>query len=102
MADGNETSGTRTSAPYTAYQSLKTLAAALKEHGLPPRIDRSLMTNFSGAVQSQLMTALRFLSLITADDLPTTFLQKLVAAHGTDAWPSELQTVLRHAYADMF
>lgn len=102
MADGNEASATRTSAPYTAYQSLKTLAGSLKEHGLPPRIDRSLMTNFSGAVQSQLMTALRFLSLITADDLPTRFLQKLVEAHGTDGWASELQLVLRHAYADMF
>jgi hypothetical protein len=103
MAEEEETgSGAKKSAPYTAFQSLKTLTASLKEHGLPQRIDRSLMSNFSGAVQSQLMTALRFLGLITADDRPTTFLQAIVEAHGTDEWPNALQKVLRHAYSEVF
>ncbi len=103
MAGGKELpGGSKKSAPYTAFQSLKTLTASLQEHGLPQRIDRSLMSNFSGAVQSQLMTALRFLDLITADDRPTTLLQALVETHGTDRWPAELAKVLRHAYADIF
>lgn len=90
------------SAPYTAFQTVKTLTGSLKEHGLPQRIDRSLMSNFSGAVQSQLMTSLRFLGLITPEDKPTTSLGALVDAHGTDQWPGELAKVLRSAYADVF
>jgi hypothetical protein len=74
----------------------------LKEHGLPARIDRSLMSNFSGAVATQLMTALRFLDLIDEGDKPTAMFKKLVEAHGTDEWTSALAAVVRHAYREVF
>lgn len=88
--------------PYIAFQSLKTLASDMKEHGLPGRIDRSVLTNFSGAVASQIMTALKFLGLTTHDNKPTPLLNELVTVHATDKWPSVVARVLREAYEPVF
>lgn len=100
MAD--EAAETRQLAPpYTAFQSLKNLFGTLKENGLPGRVDRSLLNNFSGQVASQILTALRFLTLIDSLGHPTNYLQRLINAHGTDAWPSELEKVIRLAYAPL-
>lgn len=88
--------------PYIAFQSLKTLASDMKEHGLPGRIDRSVLTNFSGAVASQIMTAIKFLGLTTHDNKPTPLLSELVTAHATDKWPSVVARVLRDAYEPVF
>jgi len=88
--------------PYTAFQTLKTLTGSLKQHGLPPRIDKSIMTNFSGAVAAQLMTALRFLNLIDDSEKPTALFVALKDAHGTDQWPTALRGVLKTAYAPIF
>jgi|SRR5579862_429051 len=92
----------KTAPPYIAFSTLKTMSGNLKVHGLPPRIDKSIMSNFSGAVASQLMTALRFLDLINADETPTPRLKSLVAAFDTPLWQSELQAVLKHAYPAIF
>jgi hypothetical protein len=92
----------RVAAPYIAYQTIKTFVAPLKEHVIPNRIDKSLLKNMSGAVQGQLMTALKFLSLIEEDGRPTDSLTKLVSAYGTDKWAAELQRVLANAYPELF
>jgi hypothetical protein len=102
MAQEQSGEAKKNAPPYIAYQTLKTLAGSLKQHGVPPRIDRSLMSNFSGAVQSQLMTALRFLNLIDDSEAPTLRFKKLVDAHGSDAWPSALAEVLKHGFAEIF
>ena len=44
--------------------TFKTFIEDLHEHGVPSRIDRSVLTRFSGIVGTQLMHALRFLSLV--------------------------------------
>jgi hypothetical protein len=88
--------------PYIAFQSLKTLLGVLKEHGLPGRIDRSMLGNFSGSVGSQLITALRFLRLIDPNGVPTQALSDLVTGYGTDRWDTELLEVLKVAYDPMF
>ena len=92
----------RSAAPYIAYQTLKTFIAPLKEHVVPNRIDKSLLRSFSGAVQAQLMTALRFLRLIEDDGRPTEALKGLVASYETEAWETELSSVLREAYPRLF
>lgn len=92
----------RVAAPYISYQTLKTFVAPLKEHVVPNRIDKSLLKSFSGAVQSQLMTALRFLRLIHEDGRPTQALKELIKAYGTDDWPKALFTVLEAAYPELF
>jgi len=88
--------------PYTSYRTFKTFIEDLHEHGVPSRIDRSVLTRFSGVVGTQLMHALRFLGLIEEDGRPTPRLTELVNAHATGHWPETLLERLRHEYAPMF
>ena len=68
MLERTRSSGTP---PYTSYRTFKTFIEDLHEHGVPSRIDRSVLTRFSGVVGTQLMHALRFLGLIEDDGRPT-------------------------------
>jgi len=88
--------------PYTSYRTFKTFIEDLHEHGVPSRIDRSVLTRFSGVVGTQLLHALRFLGLIEDDGRPTARLKALVNAHATGHWPETLLETLRHEYAPMF
>jgi hypothetical protein len=101
MADA-ETVQKRTAAPYIAFPTFKTFLAPLKEHVIPNRIDKSLLKSFSGSVQPQLMTSLKFLHLIEDDGRPKEALRKLVSAFDTDDWAAELNTVLVGAYPELF
>jgi hypothetical protein len=103
MADEQSTKdAARVTPPYIAFQSLKTLCATLKEHGIPGRIDRSVLGNFSGAVGGQVMTALKFLHLTDDDNHPSQLLRDLAEAHGTDRWSQTLAGVVRDAYKPIF
>jgi Family of unknown function (DUF5343) len=88
--------------PYTSYRTFKTFIEDLHEHGVPSRIDRSVLTRFSGIVGTQLMHALRFLALVEDDGRPTERLRGLVKAHGTGHWPQTLLETLGDEYAPMF
>ncbi|HEY5205159.1 MAG TPA: DUF5343 domain-containing protein [Roseiarcus sp.] len=99
MLERTRSSGTP---PYTSYRTFKTFIEDLHEHGVPSRIDRSVLTRFSGIVGTQLMHALRFLGLIEDDGRPTERLKGLVKAHGTGSWSGRLLELLGHEYAPMF
>jgi hypothetical protein len=99
MLERTRSSGTP---PYTSYRTFKTFIEDLHEHGVPSRIDRSVLTRFSGVVGTQLMHALRFLGLIEDDGRPTERLKALVKAHGSRDWPQQFLELLRHEYAAMF
>lgn len=88
--------------PYIAFQTLKTLAGSMKENGVPARIDRSVLRNFSGAVGGQLLTALKFLGLTEPNGTPTDELRALVEAHGTDTWQAVLGATIEAAYDPLF
>jgi hypothetical protein len=88
--------------PYTSYRTFKTFIEDLHEEGVPSRIDRSVLTRFSGVVGTQLMHALRFLGLIADDGHPTRCLIELVNAHATADWSGKLLELLREEYAAMF
>ena len=88
--------------PYTSYRTFKTFIHDLDQHGVPTRIDRSVLTRFSGVVGTQLMHALRFLRLIEDHAAPTERLKELVIAHGAGRWPETLLELLRLEYAPMF
>ena len=88
--------------PYTSYRTFKTFIEDLREHGVPSRIDRSVLTHFSGVVGTQLMHALRFLGLIEDQGRPTQRLRELVNAEGAARWPDKLSELLRRVYAPMF
>ena len=88
--------------PYTSYRTFKTFIEDLRERGVPSRIDRSVLTHFSGVVGTQLMHALRFLGLIEDQGRPTQRLRELVNAEGAARWPDKLSELLRRVYAPMF
>jgi Family of unknown function (DUF5343) len=99
MLERTRSSGTP---PYTSYRTFKTFIEDLHERGVPSRVDRSVLTRFSGVVGTQLMHALRFLGLIEEDGRPTPRLKELVNAHGAGHWPETLLERLRQEYAPMF
>jgi Family of unknown function (DUF5343) len=99
MLERTRSSGTP---PYTSYRTFKTFIEDLHERGVPSRVDRSVLTRFSGVVGTQLMHALRFLGLIEEDGRPTPRLKELVNAHATGHWPETLLQRLRQEYAPMF
>src|SRR5580658_10213077 len=100
--EGSEKVRSLRTAPYTSYRTFKTFIEDLREHGVPSRIDRSVLTRFSGVVGTQLMHALRFLGLIDDEGRPTPLLGELVNAHGGAQWPVTLSQALREAYAPIF
>ncbi len=88
--------------PYTSYRTFKTFIEDLREHGLPSRIDRSVLTRFSGVVGTQLTHALRFLGLIEDEGRPTERLRELANAEDAGRWPETLLELLRQEYAPIF
>jgi hypothetical protein len=88
--------------PYTSYRTFKTFIEDLRENGVPSRIDRSVLTHFSGVVGSQLMHALRFLGLIEDRGRPSHRLKELVNAASAGQWSETFSTLLRQVYAPMF
>jgi Family of unknown function (DUF5343) len=88
--------------PYTSYRTFRTFIEDLREQGVPSRIDRSVLTRFSGVVGTQLLHALKFLGLIQEEGRPTVVLVDLVNAYGAADWPDRLLELIRQNYAPMF
>ena len=84
--------------PYISFKTLLTLMSELEEHGIPNRIDRSVLGRFSGSAGSQLMVALRWLGLVDADMKPQPELSALVEAFETPEWPTALGSLLEARY----
>ena len=72
MTDEKQQSQERTPAapPYIAYKTSKGFLSSLKV-AIPSRIDRSVMTTYSAAVQSQITHAMRFFNLIDMSGHPS-------------------------------
>jgi hypothetical protein len=98
----SEQAKSRRTPPYTSYRTFKTFIQDLREHGVPSRIDRSVLTRFSGVVGTQLMHALRFLDLLEDHGHPTHHLKELVDAHDAGKWADKLLELLRQQYAPIF
>lgn len=77
------TTGPTVVPPYVPYRSFRNFVDSLKQ-GIPARIDRSVMSSMSGALQSQLTTTLRYLGLIKPTGQPTEALVKLVNSEGPE------------------
>ena len=86
--------------PYLSYKTFATFIDGLKV-GMPARIDRSVMKTLSGANQSWLMGALKYLKLIGDEGVPTERLRRLVNSEG-DERQQRLQEVARAAYDFLF
>lgn len=69
--------------PYVPYKTFKNFIEGLRI-AMPARIDRSIMGSLSGAIQSQLLNALKFLKLMSLTDAPTDKLTRLVNSEGVE------------------
>ena len=85
--------------PYVSWSTFLTLIEHFKETVTPDRIDNSVMQRFSGAAQSQLMVALKFLGLRGPDGTTTGRLKELISAYQTDEWKSVLSEIITIAYS---
>jgi hypothetical protein len=66
--------------PYVSYRTFRNFLDGLQQ-GIPARIDRSYWGDrWSGSTGSQLVAALRFLSLVDSNAVPTNRLKQLVTA----------------------
>lgn len=57
--------------PYISFRTFSSAIDSLAEHGVPAKIDRSVLNRYSGSVQSQLMSVFRFFSFTNKDDSTT-------------------------------
>lgn len=99
--NGTSTDGGKGRAPaYSPFATFKNFTGGLKEKGVPPRIDKSLMATMSGSSQSVLSASLRALQLVDESDATQPLYRELIGAHGTEAWPAVLGRVIDSAYAE--
>lgn len=101
MANGKE-SDNRT-VPYLPYSTFKNYLGRFTVDSVPPRIDRSVMAQMSGADQSAVRTALRFFGMVDPEqnDAVTERFRQMVSVQSTDHWGSTLSPVVEVAYRDI-
>lgn len=87
--------------PYVSFATLQTFLKALKTDGIPPQIDRSVLSKLSGGVQGQMKLALRSLGLMEGDT-PTPQMAKLVNAIDTPEFEPALLERLQATYPYVF
>ena len=86
--------------PYVAYKTLKNFLERFKQ-ALPSRIDRGLMGSMSGAAQSQVVTAMRYLGMISESGLPTQLMRRYVTGEEAES-KAALMEMLMAAYPFIF
>jgi hypothetical protein len=85
---------------YVSYRTFLSFLESLRESA-PARIDRSLLTSFSGTMQNQLLSALRYLGLIAEDGTTHPSFARLVRSEGTERRVI-LNEIVREAYLFLF
>lgn len=90
--------------PYVPYQTFKTFIINLDQSGVvPTKIDRRVLSTFSGSAQAALIPGLKFLGLIDDEAATTERLKRLVAARaqGDDAWKQDLKELLSSCFGEI-
>src|SRR5579859_7213234 len=87
--------------PYVPYKTFKNFIDGLRV-ATPSRIDRSVMGSLSGATQSQLLAALKYLGFVTPNGSLTEKLIVLLNASEGQAQAHALQGVLITSYPFLF
>lgn len=86
--------------PYVAYRTLTNFLERFKQ-GLPGRIDRGLMGSMSGASQSQVTTALRYLGMISENNIPQPIMRGYVSGEEVER-KAALREILEKSYPFIF
>jgi hypothetical protein len=87
--------------PYLPYRTFENLLQGLKSNGIPARIDRSVVSSFSGTMQAILLNALKYLNLINETGTPLETLQKLVSLEGIER-QKFIQELIKDRYRYIF
>ena len=89
-------------APYVSFKTFQSGVASLRSHGLPERIYRSVWASKSGADQTALLGAFRFLGLIDSAGKTQPLLKMLVEAQqATTTEKQVLREILCLSYANV-
>lgn len=87
--------------PYPSWTTFRGVIEKLASfERLPSHIDKSVLSNYSGATQSQLLATFKFLNLIDDNLKPTEILERLVATFDTEHWPERLAAMISAAYPE--
>lgn len=84
--------------PYVPFRTFLTALETL-ERACPNQLDRSLWPSYSGAIQGQLLGALRFLGLMDEAHCPTAELRELLAKK--ESRRALLRRILERTYAPL-
>jgi hypothetical protein len=89
---------------YLPFATFRSAIQGLRAHGLPDRIEKTAWNSRSGADQTQILSAFRFLGFIdTLNDSPTESLKRLVdVQEDTDDERKILAELLQAKYARVF
>src|SRR5687768_13871476 len=85
--------------PYVPYRTFHNFVDGLNP--VPPVIDNAVLRTMGGALKSQLLSSLRYLKLIDAENRSQPSLRTLTASKG-DERKGELSKLLRAAYPFLF
>lgn len=94
--------GSSRTPPYIPFRTFLTFLEELKVNGLPPQIDRSVLTRFSGGTASQLLGGIKSLGLVNERNQPTPALVSIVDHYQTDEFKQSLRNLLEWAYPYVF
>lgn len=97
MANSSDSGSKTPTAPYVSYRTFRNWIEGLRHDSLPRTIDSSLMSNLSGAVQSQLRPALRYLQLVDDENRPLDRLAQLINARDEER-SGVLMEILNESY----
>lgn len=86
--------------PYVAYRTLTNFLERFKQ-GVPGRIDRGLMGSMSGAAQSQVTTAMRYLGMISENNIPQPIMKRYVGGEDEER-RAALKEMLHKSYPFIF
>lgn len=86
--------------PYVPYKTFRNFVEKFKQ-GVPGRIDRDLMGSMSGAAQSQVTVALKYLGFISDNNIPLEPMKTYVGAEGEER-KGQLRVILKKAYPYLF
>ena len=87
--------------PYVVYASFKSFINGLRKSTVPSRIDRTVMSNYSGSTQYALQPALQWLGLIDTEGTPSGLLKQLAKANDGD-FGDLLAPMVREKYGFLF
>ena len=87
--------------PYASYASFKSFINGLGESTVPSRIDKTVMSNYSGSTQYALLPALQWLGLTDSEGTPSDLLKALSTANESE-FGSILNPVIREKYGFLF